>query len=336
MPIGGKKKKVVTFFFDRAFTDRSMPNASQWLEERATRGFMRASYTIAVCVLTACAPAATTTADTGFLDVGGSKIFYEVAGRGPDMVFLHDGHMHSESWEAQWKFFSRDHRVIRYDRRGYGRSTPATASYSNVDDLRALVAHLGVTNLVLIGCSAGARLAIDFTLEHPALVQRLVLVGAVVSGLPFSEHFDRRVRDGFQPLRERGDVGAAITNWMNDPWLIAPTNHLARERFREIMTANPQNMTRTGRYSHPASRPAIGRLGEIRVPALMVVGESDVPDVHAHSGALQAGIPNSRRIVVRGAGHFVHLELPDEFNRIVASFMAASEKPGKRGRPGTE
>jgi pimeloyl-ACP methyl ester carboxylesterase len=273
----------------------------------------------------------TSRAGTGFLEAGGSRIFYEVAGRGPDMVFIHDGHMHSESWEAQWKFFSRDHRVIRYDRRGYGKSAAATAPYSNVEDLRVLAVHLGVTNWVLVGCSAGGRLAIDFALEHPTLVRRLVLVGAVVSGLPFSEHFDRRVRDGFLPLRERGDVGAAITNWMNDPWLIASTNRLARERFREIMTANPHNMTRTGRYSRPPSRPAIGRLGDIRVPALMVVGESDMPDVHAHCGAIQAGVPDSQRIVVRGASHFVHLELPDEFNQLVARFLAESGKQAARG-----
>jgi pimeloyl-ACP methyl ester carboxylesterase len=113
---------------------------------------------------------------------------------------------------------------------------------------------------------------------------------------------------------------------MNDPWLIASTNRAARERFREIMTANPHNMTRTGRYSRPASRPAIGKLREIRVPTLIVVGESDMPDVHAHCGAIQAGIPNSRRIVVPGAGHFVHLELPDEFNQLVTRFLVDSGK----------
>lgn len=242
------------------------------------------------------------------------------------MVFIHDGHMHSASWNAQWEHFSKDHRLIRYDRRGYGQSTPATAPYSNVDDLRALLHHLRVTNAVLVGCSAGGRLAIDLTLEHPALVRRLVLVGAVVSGLGFSEHFDRRVREGFRPLRERNDVGAAITNWMNDPWLIASTNRAAKERFREIMTVNPHNMTRTGQYSRSPSRPAVGRLGEIHLPTLIVVGESDMPDVHAHCGAIQAGILNARRIVVPGASHFVHLERPAEFNQLVTRFLAGSGK----------
>jgi pimeloyl-ACP methyl ester carboxylesterase len=57
-------------------------------------------------------------AESGFLDIGGSKLFYETAGTGPAMVFIHDGHMHSASWNAQWEHW--DHRLIRYDRRGYG------------------------------------------------------------------------------------------------------------------------------------------------------------------------------------------------------------------------
>ncbi len=157
-------------------------------------------------------------AASGFLDAGGSKVFYEAAGTGPPLVLVHDGLMHSDGWNAQWEFFSKHHRVIRYDRRGYGQSAPATAPYSNIDDLHALLTRLAASNEVLVGCSAGGGLAIDFALEYPSLVQRLVLIGPVVSGLDFSEHFQQRVREGFRPLRERNDVGATITNWLNDPW----------------------------------------------------------------------------------------------------------------------
>jgi acetyl esterase/lipase len=122
-------------------------------------------------------------------------------------------------------------------------------------------------------------------------------------------------------------VGGAITNWMKDSWLIASTNRVAQERFREIMTANPHNMTRTSQNSRSPSRPAAGRLGEIQVPTLIIVGESDMPDVHAHCGAIQAGIANSRRIVVPGASHFVHLERPAEFNQLVTRFLMSSGKP---------
>jgi 3-oxoadipate enol-lactonase len=108
--------------------------------------------------------------------------------------------------------------------------------------------------------------------------------------------------------------------------VLEAVNRAAQERFREIMPANPHNMTRTGQYSRSPSRPAVGRLGEIHVPTLILVGESDMPDVHAHCGAIQAGISNSQRIVAPGASHFVHMERPAEFNELVTRFLAG---PGK-------
>jgi 3-oxoadipate enol-lactonase len=58
------------------------------------------------------------------------------------------------------------------------------------------------------------------------------------------------------------------------------------------------------------------------VPTLIVVGELDIPDVHAHSGALEAGVPGATRVVLRGSGHLPHLEVPEEFNRVVHEFLA--------------
>jgi pimeloyl-ACP methyl ester carboxylesterase len=62
-------------------------------------------------------------------------------------------------------------------------------------------------------------------------------------------------------------------------------------------------------------------LGQIRVPTLIVTGEADIPDVHAHSGAIEAGIPDARRIVVPGVGHIMYLEKPAEFSRLVIDFI---------------
>jgi pimeloyl-ACP methyl ester carboxylesterase len=72
----------------------------------------------------------------------------------------------------------------------------------------------------------------------------------------------------------------------------------------------------------PPEEPALGRLGQIAVPTLIVVGEQDIPDVHAHSGALEAGIRGATRVVLPGSGHLPHLEVSDAFNRIVLEFLA--------------
>ena len=149
---------------------------------------------------------------------------------------------------------------------------------------------------------------------------RLVLVGPVVSGLAYSDHFRARNRAAFRPLAERGDVKKTIGNWVRDPYLTAPGNNAAKERLRKLLEASPHNLTGSGNLQK-LSQPALGRLAAINVPTL-ILGESDIPDVHAHCGAIQAGVPGAKRIVVPGAGHLPFLERPDEFNRLVLDFLA--------------
>ena len=125
-----------------------------------------------------------------------------------------------------------------------------------------------------------------FALEHPQLVQQLILVGPVVSGFPYSDHFLNRNVAASEPLRHN-DVAGAIRNWSRDPYLIAPGHEAAQKRLAELLTTNPQDMTHA-EYIRP-SRAALHRLKEIHVPALILVGDADIPDVHAHAGAIEAG-----------------------------------------------
>jgi len=68
-------------------------------------------------------------------------------------------------------------------------------------------------------------------------------------------------------------------------------------------------------------KPALPRLGEIHIPTLLLVGDADIPDVHAHAGAIEAGIPRARRVVINDVGHLMYLEKPVEFSRIVIEFL---------------
>ena len=170
----------------------------------------------------------------------------------------------------------------------------------------------------LVGSSHGGELSIDFTLAYPGIVQQLVLVGPVVSGLPYSQHFLDRGRHAFEML-DKGDVKAAIAEWSKDRYLIASGNDAARRRLLDLLTANPQDMTHRDYPLRP--RPALPRLGEIRAPTLILTGDADIPDVHAHAGAIEAGIPNARRVVLAGVGHLMYLEKPAEFARLVIQFL---------------
>lgn len=105
----------------------------------------------------------------------------------------------------------------------------------------------------------------------------------------------------------------------NDRYLIAPGNDAARNKLLELLVANPQDVTHADQVLPPKA--ALLLLGEIHIPTLILVGDADIPDVHAHAGAIEAGIPRARRIVIPGTGHLMYLEKPDEFARTVIEFM---------------
>ena len=119
---------------------------------------------------------------SGFAASGDGRIYFEAAGSGPAIVFVHAGVSDRRMWDPQFEAFANDNQVIRFDLRGCGKSSKAQGSFSNRDDLAAVLAAMGVEKAVLVRCSMGGATAIDFTLVHPAAVRRLVPVGAGVCG----------------------------------------------------------------------------------------------------------------------------------------------------------
>jgi pimeloyl-ACP methyl ester carboxylesterase len=121
---------------------------------------------------------------------------------------------------------------------------------------------------------------------------------------------------------EKNDTAGMISNWANDKYLLAADHTEAKKKLHDILSAAPQDL------NHPDFvRPtpdSLPRLSEIRIPTLILVGDADIPDVHSHAGVIEAGIPNSRRIVVEDAGHLMYLEKPEEFTRLVIAFIKAN------------
>jgi 3-oxoadipate enol-lactonase len=257
-----------------------------------------------------------------FVDVEGGKLYYEECGTGPEVVVLiHDGIAHSAVWDDVWPTFCKRGHTIRYDRRGYGRTPASTTWYTETEDLAALLRQRKVTHAILVGSSHGGELSIDFTLQYPALVRQLVLVGAVVSGLPYTDHFLNRGIANSRPF-DKGDVPGGLSNWAKDKYLLAHGHDAAKKRLLDLLTANPQDMTHSD-YARP-TQAALPRLKEIRVPTLILTGDADIPDVHAHAGAIEAGIPGSKRVILPETGHLMYLEKPEEFSRAVINFIDAN------------
>ena len=264
-------------------------------------------------------------ADNGqYLDIDGSKIYYQECGTGPSIVLLHDGLLHSITWDGVWPTLCAKFHVLRYDRRGYGRSDPAKARYSPTEDLRNLLQHLKIEHAIIVGNSSGASVAIDFALAHPEQVDALMLIGPVVDGMGFTDQFEARAERNSSPLKA-GDAKGAAENWSKDVYLFGPGQEAVRKKFYDSLIQNPQDLTHSSKFEI-WNFSAATSLSEIHVPTVILVGESDIPDVHAHAGAIEAGIPGARRDIIEGAGHLIQVEKPDEVATRLTSFAERVER----------
>ena len=261
--------------------------------------------------------------DSGYVNVDGGKLYYETAGEGENIVLLHDGALDREVWNAQFKKFAEHYRVIRYDRRGYGKSPNPHAPYSNADDLYKLFTQLNIEKAIIFGMSSGGGLAIDFTLKYPKKVNALVLVGAVVSGYGYSKHFLTRGGriNSFAELVADPQKCIKYFGW-EDPYEIYPGNIKAKKECLKLLEASPINVNQEkSKYLKGPDRPAANFLSEIKVPTLILVGEYDIPDVHSHAGVIEFGIPNAKREIISNSGHLIPLEQPEVFNATVKKFL---------------
>lgn len=259
--------------------------------------------------------ASATVADTRLAPVEGGQVAYEICGSGPKaLVLLHDGILDSSAYDGVWSRLCQTFTVVRYDRRGYGASPAASAPYDPVADLAAVMQAAGVQKATLVGSSAGGGVAVEFALAHPDAVDGLVLVGAAVNGFRPTDHFMRRTAT-LVGLLSQGRLEEAV----RDPYILTPSANEARAFVVADLRGHPGNFG-AGRMMRNGEG-IMGRLGELATPTLIVTGEVDMPDVHAHAGALEALIPNAQRIVMSDSGHFVYLERPEAFADILKAFL---------------
>jgi len=263
---------------------------------------------------------------TGYINVTDGQLYYEETGQGDEtIVLIHDGLVHGEVWDNQFSAFAKKYRVVRYDRRGYGRSPQPEKRYSNIEDLRVVFDFLKINKGIVMGMSAGGGLAMDFTLKHPDKVSALILVGAVVSGFGYSDHF--LTRGGRLEAADYADREKLLHYIVKeDPYEIAPENTDVKEKLWQLMQNYPQNIDFSkNRLADQPERPALDILNEIHVPTLIVVGEFDIPDVFVHAGVIESGIPSAQKVIIQNAGHLVPIEQPDIFNEQVLNFLNGAE-----------
>jgi pimeloyl-ACP methyl ester carboxylesterase len=168
----------------------------------------------------------------------------------------------------------------------------------------------------------GRRIALDFTLEHPELVETLILSGSALSGFssPATDETSRRTQEAYRVLTRERDRPTAVETLLEMP-MWHQEEPVKRERLRQIFLDSDFTPWLKGDLPRPLDPPALGRLAEVRVPTLILVGDRDAPSILRISELLLAGIAGSVRCVIPGAGHLVPFEQPGLFNRLVLGFV---------------
>jgi len=261
---------------------------------------------------------------SGYAEVNGTRLYYEIAGQGYPLVLIHGYTLDNRMWKNQFNTLSQHYKVIKYDLRGFGKSdSPAPGQqYCHTEDLKALLDHLKVPRAYVMGLSMGGGIAVEFTLVHPEMVLALIPVDSTLGGFNYSDEFNAIFDELFTTFSEEG-LGPAKRVWMECP-LFKPISEIeeAASRFSEMVSDYSGWHWSTGSDSMQSITPAaIGRLGEINVPVLVVVGERDLSDFHNIARVMERDIPNARLTVIDSVGHMSNMENPESFNREITSFL---------------
>lgn len=230
-------------------------------------------------------------------------------------------------WEPQWEGYQRQHRVVRYDLRGFGRSPIEPGSYSHASDLIGLIEQQGLGKTAIVGVSMGGRVALEVAIVRPELVEALVLVGAGFPGHDWSAEMNAADEAEMAALTE-GDLDAAVEVTLRT-WVDGP-----RRSFDDV---DPEIRARVGEMQRRAydlqipvwetaeEQPLVSdlseRIGEVGAPTLVLVGEEDVPDMHEIAERLERELPNAHRASITGTAHVPSLERPREFDALVLPFL---------------
>ena len=260
---------------------------------------------------------------SGCAEVNGTRLYYEVAGSESPLVLIHGFSLDHRMWQDQVTVFAKSYQVIRYDVRGFGRSKlPTDEGYSCPDDLKALLDHLGIGHASILGLSMGGEIAIDFALAYPGMVDALVLVDASPGGYQ-SKEFGASLAQILSRIPEYGIQGAKKA-WMNHELFVpAMAEPGVAERLRQMISDySGWHLVNRDPERKPAP-PAIHRLATISSPTLVIVGQRDISDFQDIADLLAQTIPDAQKVVLPGVGHMSNMEAPDEFNRVVLSFLAS-------------
>jgi len=265
----------------------------------------------------------------------GVKLYFEEAGSGTPIVFVHEFGGDHRSWEPQMRYFSRRHRCVTFGARGYPPSdVPADVEkYSQARaaaDIAAVMDGAGIDRAHVVGLSMGGFATLHFGLDYPSRARSLVVAGAGYGAEKQHEAYFKGVSmevaaqfeaQGSEAFAKTYSLGASRVQFQNkDPrgWQEFAT------QLGEHSSLGAANTMRGVQARRPSIYDLEDRMRQMQVPTLVVVGDED--DYCIQPGVfMKKAIPSAGLLILPKTGHTLNLEEPDRFNLFVAEFIALAE-----------
>jgi pimeloyl-ACP methyl ester carboxylesterase len=259
------------------------------------------------------------------LAVGDVTLRYLSTGNGPAVVFIHGWAQSLEIWDDQVRAFAPNYRVIRYDRRGFAKSSGYADATADPADVRALLDSSGVQSAILVGLSAGARVAMDVAVAFPDRVRGLVVYGMIpVPGYPPMPDAPR-ASDMFGEIARRHGMDSVRRAIMASPipWVPPGREDLTRAIAAALVAYDGRDLLDPRPESGLVPHARWEQMRRVRVPTLIVNGDHDLAHALAFAAALERELPNARRAIIKDGGHGAHFAQPEPFNRELRQFFAS-------------
>jgi pimeloyl-ACP methyl ester carboxylesterase len=264
---------------------------------------------------------------SGFANIDNAKIYYEVTGKGLPLVMIHAGVADSRQWNNEFTNFAHSYQVVRYDMRGYGKSDPVDGEFSHMSDLVSLLDALEIHEpIVIMGCSMGGSLAMDFALTHPSRAKAIIMVDAGPSGLKLDVPTPSKFADAEKAFDAGNlDLVAEIETqiWFDGidrtPAQVNPA--MRRLLYEMNRLALSHEVKQLGKRQPNTQTPAFNRLGNLKQPVLVIVGAHDTAYILAAADYMTEKIPSARKAIIEDAAHLPNMDQPHEFQGIVKNFL---------------
>lgn len=263
----------------------------------------------------------------GHLIINENKIHYKVLDKGKPLVFVHGGYLNLDMWENQMRYFSeRGYKTIAFSDLGHGKTILKNSNIYGYEIIDQIVEKITDDKVTLVGLSWGAMLSVDYALNFPEKIERLVLVSPGLNGWSYFKDSVASANHALRQIAMSANDTLKAAELFHKNWVIGPRRNktqldtaFVKQSFQLIKSTIQEHWKEE--WSKLDTLPAIDRLVKINVPTLVIIGKEDAKDILMIGEKYHKDIPKCTLIKMENVAHLINMEKPELFNQILFDFL---------------